>query len=287
MRSLLLASISLLISSAAFAQQVPALANATASAPVPGGQAAAHSRADYTGVSAIASAAAPAPAYSAGAATTAVPATMPPAINRLSPSAPLNAKEQASAQMARIWRNRDDRPSRGEDGVLRWTFGASLPSVVCAPLQVGDVALQPGEVVNNVHVGDLTRWSITPAVSGDGADRTTHLIIKPSDAGLVSSVLVFTDKRIYSIKLISTRLQWTPLTAFIYPETAAAAWANYGTTISTGSSNSRPVSAGGDDVDFDYVLTGRASWRPVRVYSDAGKTVIEFPDACATAPLRL
>src|SRR6478735_8463259 len=68
-------------------------------------------------------------------AAAAVPATMPPPVHTLSPSAPLNAKERASAQQAAAWRNRTDRPARGEDGVLRWVFGASLPSVVCSPLQ--------------------------------------------------------------------------------------------------------------------------------------------------------
>ena len=204
---------------------------------------------------------------------------MPPAINRLSPSAPLNAKEKTSARMAQDWRNHNDRPSRGEDGVLRWTFGASLPSVVCSPLEVCDVALQAGEVVNSIHVGDKVRWSVLPAVAGAGADRTTHLIVKPSDAGLVSSILVYTNQRIYSIKLISTQTQWTPLTAFVYPDTAQMAWANYGATMTADAGGKAASVTSGADIDFDYSLSGEAFWRPIRVYSTAGKTVIQFPDA--------
>ena len=111
--------------------------------------------------------------------TAAPPAGMPPPLHHLSPSAPLNAKEAASARAAAAWRNHTDRPIRGEDGVLRWTFGASLPSVVCSPLQVCDVALQPGEQISEIHVGDKVRWNVMPGVSGFGAGRTTHLIIKP------------------------------------------------------------------------------------------------------------
>ena len=109
--------------------------------------------------------------------------------------------------MAAAWRNHNDKPSRGEDGVLRWIYGASLPSVVCSPLQVCDIALQAGEVVSSIHIGDKERWSVKPGVTGFGAERVTHIIVKPSDAGLVTSMLVYTDKRTYSIKLIATQSQ--------------------------------------------------------------------------------
>jgi P-type conjugative transfer protein TrbG len=268
MRSLLLASVAVFASSLAWADPyVPALANANATARGPGAVANAN---------ATATTSAPAPGTPAQ-----LPAGMPPAINRLSPSATLNAKEKTSASMAQAWRDHNDRPARGEDGVLRWAFGASLPSVVCSPLEVCDIALQAGEVVNSIHVGDKVRWSVLPAVAGAGADRTTHLIVKPSDAGLVSSILVYTDQRIYSIKLISTQTQWTPLTAFSYPDTAQVAWAHYGATMTSDDSKTATTTTltAGTDISFDYALSGDAPWRPVRVYSTAGKTVIEFPSS--------
>jgi type IV secretion system protein TrbG len=243
MRALLLATVAISVSSLAMADpsQVPALANANAMATGPG----ANANATASATSAPSSAVAP------------VPTGMPPAVNRLSPSALLNAKEKTSASMAQAWRNHNDRPSRGEDGVLRWTFGASLPSVVCSPLQVCDIALQAGEVVNSIHVGDKIRWSVLPAVAGTGVDRTTHLIVKPSDAGLVSSILVYTDQRIYSIKLISTQTQWTPLTGFVYPDTAQTAWANYGATMEAiPGGNAAAPSGATSDIDFDYSISG-------------------------------
>jgi P-type conjugative transfer protein TrbG len=199
----------------------------------------------------------------------------------MAPSASLNAKERASAAMAGAWRNHTDHPARGEDGVVRWQYGASLPSVVCSPLQVCDVGLQRGETVNAIHVGDKVRWNVMPAVSGDGADRTTHLIIKPTDAGLVSSVLIFTDRRVYSLKLISTQRQWTPLTGFDYPDSEQAAWASYGVSASQQSSNQEFAKAETGDVDFDYTMSGTAPWRPLRVYSVGGKIYIQFPRAMA------
>ena len=113
--------------------------------------------------------------------------------------------------------------TRSDDGYVRFLFGATLPTVVCAPLQVCNLALQPGEVVNNINLGDSVRWKITPSLSGNGGSQTTHLIIKPTDAGLVSSLDIETNKRTYAIKLVSTQASWMPLVAFNYPEDATGA----------------------------------------------------------------
>lgn len=273
MRRRLLASALMLLPAVALADppQVPAIQTAAASA------------------SASATITAPAPTALPGA----VPATgLPPPIKPLSPSAPLNAKEKASAVAAAAWRNHNDKAVRGEDGVLRWPFGASLPSVVCSPLQVCDVALEANEVVSSIHLGDKIRWSVMPAVSGVGADRTTHLICKPSDAGLSTSILVFTDKRIYSIKLVSTQAQWTPLTAFTYPETAQKAWENYGATMTTDTvtaASTSSIAPAGGQVDLNYTITGKAPWKPTGVYAQGGKTVVVFSSAMqyGTAPALL
>ena len=73
-----------------------------------------------------------------------VPATMPPPIALVSPAvAPLNTKERAGVALSRRWANRSEMPHAGEDGYVRFLFGATLPTVVCAPLQVCNLALQP------------------------------------------------------------------------------------------------------------------------------------------------
>jgi P-type conjugative transfer protein TrbG len=221
-----------------------------------------------------------APAPSNGGPGVSVPPGMPPKLRLLSPSAPLNTKEKASAAIAGQWRNRTDHPARGEDGVVRWTYGASLPSVVCAPLQVCDIALQPGEIVRGVpQIGD-TRWTVTPAFTGN----TTHLIVRPSDAGLVTSMLVYTDVRTYSIKLIATQSQWTPLTAFNYPADATRnAWSKYAAATADHVLSSSAV---GGDVTFGYHWSGNPPWRPTQIYSQGGKTVVLFPSRMqyGTAP---
>lgn len=207
------------------------------------------------------------------------PVTTPPPINLLSPSAPLNAKERRGVALARHWSSRAEMPQRGEDGVVRFLYGATLPTVVCAPLQVCDLALQPGEIVNNVNVGDKVRWNISPGVSGSPAGQVTHLIIKPTDSGLVSSLIIETNRRTYAIKLVSTQHEWLPLVAFNYPDDMQRQWSTYQQMVAFGAGASTlPTGENVANLDFGFRLSGDApSWRPLRVYTDGSKTYIQFP----------
>jgi P-type conjugative transfer protein TrbG len=220
-------------------------------------------------------------AGTAQAAATPVPAGMPPAIPLVSPSrVPLNTKERAAVALSRRWANRNEMPHAGEDGYVRFLFGASLPTVVCAPLQVCDLALQPGEIVNNVNLGDKVRWVVTPAVSGDGGPQITHLIIKPMDAGLVSSLDIETNRRTYAVKLVSTRSSWMPLVAFNYPDDAQAQWRAYQQTAAFGAAaTTLPTGENVANLQFLCISGGGPSWSPIRAYTDGAKTYIEFPSS--------
>jgi P-type conjugative transfer protein TrbG len=87
----------------------------------------------------------------------------------------------------------------GSNGAIKFLFGAQQPSIVCAVLQVCDVALQPGEQVNSINLGDTARWTVEPAITGSGATEVQHLIIKPMDVGLETSLVVTTNRRSLSL----------------------------------------------------------------------------------------
>ena len=212
-------------------------------------------------------------------ATSAVPSGMPPPIPLVSPSqVPLNTKEKAAVALSRRWANRAEMPHAGEDGYVRFLFGASLPTVVCAPLQVCDLALQPGEIVNNVNLGDSVRWKITPSLSGSGATQTTHLIIKPTDAGLVSSLDIETNRRTYAVKLVSTQTSWMPLVAFNYPDDAQAQWQDYRQNAGFGAAaTTLPTGENTANLQFLCISGDGPGWTPIRAYTDGAKTYIEFP----------
>lgn len=216
-----------------------------------------------------------------------VPPGLPPPLHKMSPSAPLNPKEKVSATLAERWRNHPDRPAPGPDGTVRWPFGQSQPSVVCAPLQICDVALEPGETVTSIHVGDGVMWLISPTVTMAGEQPTTHLVIKVLDAGQSSSVAIFTDKRMYDIKLISTQKNYTPMTSFSYGSDTEKQWAEYNANYGANAQRVSTIGGAGGPINFHYKISGdHPEWRPIRVYAMSGKTYIEFPQAISygTAP---
>ena len=254
------------------AQQVPAILQADVSAMASAGP---------SGASAAASSRVNGVPGGAGA----VPATMPPSIPVVAPSAPLNAKETRAVALSQRWRDRQQMPTPGDDGVVRYLYGATLPSVVCAPLQVCALELQPGEVVQPpVTLGDSVRWKVLPAVSGDGASRTTHLMIKPTDAGLVTSMAIATNRRLYTVRLVSTQRQWMPRVAFSYPDDTQGQWAAYQQNAGLSSAAALPAGESAANLDFGFRVSGdNPGWKPVRVYTDGLKTYIEFAPSAMRA----
>ena len=87
--------------------------------------------------------------------------------------------------------------------------------------------LQEGEAVNDLNVGDSVRWKITPATQGAGDSLITHVMIKPTDVGLVTNLVITTNRRTYIVKLLSRERDWMPRVAFDYPDDPASQWRLY------------------------------------------------------------
>lgn len=203
----------------------------------------------------------------------------------------LSPKEQKAVSLSSQWIKKAETPSLGENGAVNFVFGNSLPTVVCAPLYACDVALQPGEQVSQVDVGDAPRWKVTPASSGSGDNSVIHLVIKPSDVGLSTNVLVHTDRRTYNLRLVSKKNSWMPIVAFTYPEDAQAQWAAFKeqrqqTMLQARTQYTDSPTVAHSNLNFNYRIHGEApSWKPIRVYSDRNKTYIQFPQTARNAEI--
>jgi len=101
----------------------------------------------------------------------------------------LSGNETRGTQLSAQWQHGPGVVARGPDGKVIFLFGELQPSVVCSPLQVCDIELQPGEIVRDVLLGDTVRWKVEPATSGAPNGQAVHLIVKPSEAGLVTSMV--------------------------------------------------------------------------------------------------
>jgi len=192
----------------------------------------------------------------------------------------LTPQEKAAISMSEKWQ-KDSQvpPTLGQDGSVLFVYGTQQPSIVCSVLQVCDVALQPGEQVNSINLGDNARWLIDPAITGNGSSEVQHLIIKPKDVGLDTSLVVTTDRRTYHLRLRSHRTLYMPKVAFIYHEDAMAKWQTLKFREKKERSEKTIPQTGEylGDLNFNYAISGNTPWKPTRVYNDGVKTIIEMP----------
>lgn len=195
-------------------------------------------------------------------------------------SPPLSAKENNALALANAWIEKSTRPITDGTGRVTYYFGDSLPTVVCSPIKTCVVELEEGEMIakSGLQLGDSTRWKVSMTVSGNGSNKRTNLIIKPTDISLETTMTVATDKRVYQIKLLSDPVKWMPFVAFTYPEQRQMEWEAYQTAMSHEiKQNTLSDGAYIPELDFNYQVKGKALFKPLRVYNDGAKTYIEMP----------
>lgn len=187
----------------------------------------------------------------------------------------LSPNEVRGISLSGQWQSGQGVVTRGPDGRVVFLFGEVQPSVVCSPLQVCDIELQAGEIVRDVLLGDTVRWKVEPATSGAPGGQAVHLIVKPAESGLVTSMVVTTSRRTYHIQLKSHHSQYMARVGFEYPEDVNARFAEINARIEASIVPGAGMPA--DQLDFGYRMTGSARWQPTRIYSDGLKTYIQFP----------
>ncbi|MFC5387053.1 P-type conjugative transfer protein TrbG [Aquamicrobium segne] len=189
----------------------------------------------------------------------------------------LSANEVRGTNLSGQWQSGQGVVTRGPDGKVIFLYGEVQPSVVCSPLQVCDIELQAGEIVRDVLLGDTVRWKVEPATSGAPGGQAVHLIVKPSEAGLVTSMVVTTSRRTYHIQLKSHQSQYMARVGFDYPEDVNARFAEISARMEASIVPGAGVPA--DQLNFGFRTSGTARWRPIRIYSDGSKTYIQFPSS--------
>ena len=159
--------------------------------------------------------------------------------------------------------------------VYPWTEGA-LYRLYAAPERVSDIALQPGEKLVAVSAGDTVRWVIGDTSSGAGADARVHVLVKPFAPGLVTNMVITTDRRAYHLALESTDRTAMAAISWTYPQDRLVALQRQNVRAE----QARPLAEGValTNLRFRYAITGdNPPWRPVRAWDDGDKVYIEFP----------
>ena len=198
---------------------------------------------------------------------------------------PLTETALEAVRVSKRWQGETNTPSPGPDGRVIYSYGAGLPTIVCAPLRVCMIELQAGErVVGEPHIGDSVRWNISPAMYGTGGQSTAVIILKPQTPGLDTNLLITTDRRAYYLRLISKPEEYVARVAFAYPEDDTRKWQEQlaeQQTLERQEKHAAEVPAAMiavEKVNFDYMIRGgNEHIRPLRVFDDGAKTYIQMP----------
>lgn len=159
--------------------------------------------------------------------------------------------------------------------VYPWTEGA-LYRLYAAPERVSDVALQPGEKLLAVSAGDTVRWVIGDTSSGSGNDARIHVLVKPFAPGLVTNMVIATDRRAYHLALESTDRTAMAAISWTYPQDRLLALQRQNQVAEQAAPVASDIAL--TDLRFAYAVTGdNPPWRPIRAWDDGRKVYIEFP----------
>ncbi|MDO7837392.1 P-type conjugative transfer protein TrbG [Sphingobium sp. HBC34] len=159
--------------------------------------------------------------------------------------------------------------------VYPWTEGA-LYRLYAAPERVSDIALQAGEKLVAVSAGDTVRWIIGDTTSGAGDAARVHVLVKPFAPGLITNMVITTDRRAYHLALESTDATAMAAISWTYPQDRLVALRGQNVRAE----QARPVaeSISLTNLRFRYEISGDSPpWRPVRAWDDGTKVYIEFP----------
>lgn len=177
-----------------------------------------------------------------------------------------------------------------------YPFGETVPTLVCAPDRACDLELEAGEVVDGLALGASDRWEVTQFFEGEG-EVTPHILLKPSDFGLRSNLVVVTNRRSYHLELeaVEPGAEEAPAfhhhVAFWYPER----WAErFRSEAEAKSSSAReevlPEAFDPRGLFFGYELreprrpSRRLPWRPVAVFDDGERIFLKLPAEARPLP---
>jgi type IV secretion system protein VirB9 len=174
-------------------------------------------------------------------------------------------------------------PTLGQTGAIVFTYQSYIPKVMCRPMRVTDIILQPGEIVTGVFPGDTARWTFVPGRSGPSGNEQIHVLVKPLMADISTNLVINTDRRTYNIDLMSSSKEFMPSVSFSYPADTMAAWDAFISDKQKERSATSLMSDGGykvnpEELHFNYEIRGKDNirWKPVRVWDDGVKTYIQF-----------
>lgn len=167
-----------------------------------------------------------------------------------------------------------------------YTPGA-LYQVYAAPLHLTAIQLEPGEkILGKPAAGDTIRWVMGVARSGSpGPEQQQHLYIKPTRAGLNTTIAINTDRRTYYLELHSYENTYMAAVQWRYPHDELEQLEVSAARDNTLAAATTATNINLDAINFSYQVSvekGKPAWTPVQVFDDGRKTFVRFPASMLT-----
>lgn len=159
----------------------------------------------------------------------------------------------------------------------------ALFQIYAAPLRLTAIQLAPGEkIVGKPAAGDTLRWVMGIGHSGTGANEEQHLYVKPTRAGLHTTMVVTTDRRTYYLELHSFDETYMASVRWRYPQDEVAGLESAAAAQDAVARDDTATHVNLGALNFAYGITvekGKPVWTPTQVFDDGRKTFIRFPAA--------
>lgn len=176
--------------------------------------------------------------------------------------------------------------------VLAVPYGRSQPTLVCAPLRLCLIHLQPGEtLLEPPGPADAERW-ITGVMRTGPNGETPLVYVKPVDCDLTTNLVISTDRHLYNVMLDAPpcgpggamkgprntpEAPYTWSLAFYYPaETARDEISRPAQPVPLAAA---PAGVPPEQFNFAYTIKKdkKFPWSPSRVFDDGAHTYIGVP----------
>lgn len=164
-----------------------------------------------------------------------------------------------------------------------WSEGG-LYQIYTAPGRVTDLVLEPGEQLAGpgpIAAGDTARWVIGDTESGQADARRVHVLVKPTQPGLATNLVINTDRRTYYLELRAGAATYMASVAWTYPKDALIALSKpigQAAPQPPQPTTTTPPAADLARLNFDYQISGdKVRWRPQQVFDDGAKVHLVFP----------
>jgi type IV secretion system protein VirB9 len=192
---------------------------------------------------------------------------------------------QASITQAQLAARQEPTPEGYLNSMQVYTYlPGALYQLYTAPEHVTDIALQSGETLVVTAAGDTVRWVVGDTTSGVGDTQQVHVLVKPTQDGLQTNLVITTDRRTYHLECHSTAGTYMASVSWRYPQEELRRLSQQSVTPKAKAAPGSTPVVDATALRFGYTLESKDAprWMPLQVFDDGQKTYIHFPPTLGT-----